>query len=143
MNSFDKENVFFSLDESDDNNSENIDFTKMLDEINNLDFNFPNQTVHLTDEEIRESMYFEYKINYTVKDLLLICEYYGISKELKTNKPNKPNKPNKCNKEEIISFLINYENNPVNNSIFLKRQDMWYYMSKLKSDKFMKKYVLW
>ena len=31
----------------------------------------------------------------------------------------------------------------VNSDIVLRRQGMWYYISQLKSDKFMKKYVLW
>jgi hypothetical protein len=65
---------------------------------------------------------------------LLICEYYGIAKDLKTNK---------CNKEEIIVVLVSFENNPENNAIVLRRQQMWYYINNLKADKFMKKYVLW
>ena len=79
-------------------------------------------------------MCFEYKINYTVKELLLICEYYGIAKEIKVNK---------CNKEEIILILVNYENNPINNTIVLRRHEMWYCINKLKEDKFMKKYIIW
>ena len=34
-----------------------------------------------------------YQENFTVKELLLICEYYGFAKDLKNNK---------CNKEQII-----------------------------------------
>ena len=63
-----------------------------------------------------------------------ICDYYGISKEMKSNK---------YNKEEIINVLVQFENNPINNDIFLRRQKMWYFIDKLKNDKFMKKYVLW
>ena len=126
----DKENVFFSLDENvnndNDNNDNSHDLIKMLD-----DFDSVNQ---MNNEEITEVMFFEYKINYTVKGLLLICEYYGIAKELKNNN---------YNKEEIIYCLVNFENNPLNSDIVLRRQGMWYYISQLKSDKFMKKYVLW
>ena len=127
----DKENVFFSLDENvnndnDNNNDNSHDLIKMLD-----DFDSVNQ---MNNEEITEVMFFEYKINYTVKGLLLICEYYGIAKELKNNN---------YNKEEIIYCLVNFENNPLNSDIVLRRQGMWYYISQLKSDKFMKKYVLW
>ena len=75
-----------------------------------------------------------YNITYTIKELLLICEYYGISKELKQNK---------CNKEEIINVLIHFENNLENIEIVLRRQQMWNYINTLKMDKFMKKYVLW
>jgi hypothetical protein len=116
------ENVFFSLDETDDINIENtdFDFTKIDD--------------FLSNEEITEIMGFEYKTNYNVKELLLICEYYGISKELKVNK---------CNKDEIIFHLVNFENNPLNNIVVLRRQEMWRCITMLKNDKFMKKYVLW
>ena len=128
-------NIFFSLDENEnlntkkDDKDDNYDFTKMLDEFNNN-----NNNNNISNEEIFEVMCFEYKLNYNVKELLLICEYYGIAKELRANK---------CNKEEIIIILVNFENNPINDDIVLKRKSMWFYMSQLKNDKFMKKYVLW
>ena len=129
MNNDDGENVFFSLDETTvELNNEDI--------INNLsdEFDYTNQINNLTCEEIMESLSIEYKINYTVKDLLLICEYYGISKELKIHK---------CCKDIIIQFLVDFESIPLNNTIVLRRQEMWRCINILKNDKFMKKYVLW
>jgi hypothetical protein len=79
-------------------------------------------------------MSYEYKINYNVKDLLLICEYYGIAKELKIQKF--------C-KEMIIYFLVDFENDPLNNTIVLKRKELWHCINLLKNDKFMKKYIIW
>lgn len=124
------ENIFFSIDEKDnqEENQENY-LSELLNEINNYDL--PNS---LSDEELFEAMCYEYKINYTVKDLLLICDYYGISKEMKTNK---------YNKDVIINVLVDFENNKINKNIVLKRQSMWFYITQLKNDKFMKKYVLW
>ena len=124
------ENIFFSIDvDNNENNLENnleIDnLSDLLNEINNHDF---------INGEMFQGICYEYKINYTVKELLLICDYYGIAKEMKSNK---------YNKEEIISVLVQFENNPINNDIFMRRQSMWYYIDKLKNDKFMKKYVLW
>jgi hypothetical protein len=75
-----------------------------------------------------------YSDNFTIKELFLICDYYGISKELKANK---------CTKDLIVQFLVEFETNPDNNDIVFKRQNMWFYMNELKNDKFMKKYVLW
>ena len=75
-----------------------------------------------------------YTDNYTVKEILLICEYYGFAKELKTNK---------LNKEQIIDYLVSFETDENNNEIVFKRQNMWFYMNELKNDKFMKKFVLW
>ena len=124
-----KENVFFSLDET------SIEFDNE-DKINDFlnDFEYKNQINDLTDKEIIESLSIEYKINYNVKDLLLICEYYGIAKELKVQKF--------C-KEMIIYFLVDFENDPLNNTIVLQRKKMWRCMNMLKNDKFMKKYVIW
>jgi len=134
------ENIFFSIDDNKDNEENNLvidnleidNLSDLLNEINNHDF--VNQMNNFSDEEIFEVMCYEYKINCTVKELLLICDYYGIAKEMKSNK---------YNKEEIINVLVQFENNPINNDIFLRRQSMWYYIDKLKNDKFMKKYVLW
>jgi hypothetical protein len=75
-----------------------------------------------------------YQENFTVKELLLICEYYGFAKDLKNNK---------CNKEQIIQCLVLFETNPDNSDIVFKRQNMWFYINELKSDKYMKKFVLW
>jgi hypothetical protein len=75
-----------------------------------------------------------YHENYTVKELLLICEYYGFSKFLKSNK---------LNKEQIVDCLVNFETDPVNSECVLRRQNMWFYINELKNDKFMKKFVLW
>jgi hypothetical protein len=130
-NNTNNENVFFSLDET-DNEFSTDNSTQLNDLLEEL--NFEDKINDLTSEEIMEILSFEYKKNYTVKELLLICEYYGIAKELKINKSNK---------DVIIFNLLNFENNPLNNDIVVKRQGLWYYMSQLKSDKFMKKYVLW
>ena len=122
------ENVFFSLDDSEiDTNNDNNDYLNLLDD-------FENQTNGLTDEEIIESMTIEYKLKYNVKELLLICDYYGIGKELKVNK---------CCKEIIIIHLVDFENIPLNNEIVTKRRELWRYINTLKNDKFMKKYVIW
>ena len=118
------ENVFFSLDETEyDTNKDNSS------ELNNLlsDFDFE-------DDGIIEVMHVDYKINYTVKELLLICEYYGLAKELKNQK---------CCKDLIIIVLVDFESDPLNNTIVLRRQEMWRYINILKNDKFMKKHVLW
>jgi hypothetical protein len=74
-----------------------------------------------------------YKINYTVKQLMQICEYYGISKNMKLTK---------ANKDEIINNIVLFENDPCNYDIVIKRNLMWHYIKELKSDKFMKKFIL-
>jgi hypothetical protein len=126
------ENVFFSLDET-ENEVNTDDSTQLNDFLEEL--NFENDTNDLKNQGIIEVMRVDYKINYTVKGLLLICEYYGLAKELKFI--------NKSCKDIIIHFLVDFESNPLNNTIVLRRQEMWRYINILKNDKFMKKYVLW
>jgi hypothetical protein len=132
MNNIPNEHIFFTIDEK-LHQDESVNLLELLDEINN-DLNLTCKMNNITDIDVFSAMCLEYKINYTVKDLLLICEYYGISKEIKMNK---------CNKEEILVALVSFENNPTNKEIVIRRQTMWDYINKLKNDKFMKKYVLW
>jgi hypothetical protein len=125
------ENVFFSLDET-ENEVNTDDSTQLNDFLEEL--NFEDEMTDLNNQGIIEVMHVDYKINYTVKELLLICEYYGLAKELKIQK---------CCKDIIIVVLVDFESNPLNNTIVLRRQEMWRYINILKNDKFMKKYVLW
>ena len=125
-----EENVFFSLDDTEIDTNTDTDNNDYLNLLND----FENQTNGLTHEEIIQSMTIEYKLKYNVKDLLLICEYYGIAKEIKVNKY--------C-KEIIIMLLVDFENNSLNSEIVTKRRELWRYINILKSDKFMKKYVIW
>jgi hypothetical protein len=116
---------FFFHEEESNEDSKNIDIISFFD----------NYEMEETDKknELFIPHIFNYQDNFTVKELLLICEYYGIVKELKLNK---------CNKEKIIYFLVDFESNSKNFEIVCKRQNLWFYINEIKNDKFMKKYVL-
>ena len=121
-------NISFFLDEEEsiqNFNDDPFDLNEILQQIEDSEA--------INDDLIAPNI-INYNENYTVKDLQLICDYYGFSKELKANK---------CNKEQIIQFLVDFELNPNNTAIVFKRQKMWFYINELKNDKFMKKYVLW
>ena len=70
----------------------------------------------------------------TVKDLLKICQYYGIDKNIKASK---------CKKQDIISTIVFFESLPENFKIVNKRHKMWACISELLSDPKMKKYIIW
>jgi len=70
----------------------------------------------------------------TVKDLLKICEYYGIDKNIKSSK---------CKKQDIVSTIIYFESLQENYEIVKKRNLMWAYLTELMNDTKMKKYVIW
>jgi hypothetical protein len=107
-----------------ENNENNLNIEDFMNEID---------ATYLNDELLVPQM-LNYNDNFTVKELLLICEYYGFARDLKNNK---------CNKTQIIHFLVVFESDPNNSEIVFKRQNMWFYMNELKSDKFMKKYMIW
>jgi len=121
------ENVNFFLEEIQENND--------VFDINAYNFSCDND-YHENDNDVdlNMSMIMHYNDNFTIKELMVICEYYGISKELKANK---------CKKEIIIHFLLDFECNPLNDEIVSKRKNLWFYINELKNDKFMKKYVVW
>lgn len=75
-----------------------------------------------------------YDENYKVKDLLKICEYYKIDKDIKNLK---------LKKEAIISTIVFFEKSPENQKIVYNRNLMWAYMEELLKDSNMKKYLLW
>lgn len=116
--------ISFYVQEIEQENENNFDIDKFMAEIENIDLN----------DELTIPQMINYNENYNVKELLMICEYYGFAKELKHNK---------YNKEQIIDFLVTFESDPNNSDIVFKRQNMWFYINELKNDKFMKKFVLW
>lgn len=124
------DNIFFSVTENEDNNNDNpcIDINSLLNDYSSLNKN------NIMNEDIIISKTVDYTLNYTVKELMAICDYYGIAKELKQNK---------CNKDLIVHNLIIFELNQNNYEIVFKRQNLWFYMNELKKDKFMKKYIIW
>lgn len=129
-----KENISINIDDSnvddvgDDNNLESI--LKEIDDYEyeySPDYNFNRDTILMAKT-------IDYDTNYNVKQLLTICDYYGLLKEIKTNK---------LKKQEIISFLLDFEENIENSLIVYKRKQLWYFIEELKNDKFMKKFILW
>jgi hypothetical protein len=123
-------NIQFFLDDNVYENDVKKDTTDF--DINELLLQIEDQQLY--NNEMSLPQIINYSENFTVKELLVICEYYGFLKEIKTNK---------CNKDQIIEILVNFENDPINNDIVFKRQNLWFYINELKNDKFMKKYVLW
>uniref|UniRef100_A0A6C0HWI2 Uncharacterized protein n=1 Tax=viral metagenome TaxID=1070528 RepID=A0A6C0HWI2_9ZZZZ len=122
------ENVLFYLNEGGVENNLDIDF--FLQEFHNLECGHHlNKSIGALDDEIFTQMK-NYELNFNVKQLLLICEYYGL-------------KMNKMKKQDIIEQIILYENNTDNIDVVIKRKELWYYMGELKNDKIMKKFVIW
>ena len=125
----DENNITFFIDDPDTMNN-NININDLLQcYANNV---FESYEPRDNDDLIVSKMV-DYTLNYTVKDLLLICDYYSIAKNLKITKPKK---------EQIIESLVLFENEATHKELVNKRKSMWFYMNELKKDKFMKKYIM-
>jgi hypothetical protein len=127
-NNYNEQNIAISyyIEEIENQEKENkeINIEEFMSELENNEFN----------DDLAVPKMINYHENYTVKELLLICDYYGFAKELKTNK---------CNKDQIIEILVSFESDLNNSDIVFKRQNMWFFINELKNDKFMKKFLLW
>jgi hypothetical protein len=114
------ENIVISMDTS-------TEVKKDVFDMNNLN------DVFGPEEVVDTTMYvLNYNLNFNVKQLLQICDYYGIAKTMRQQK---------CNKDEIIMMLVDFEASEENSEIVTRRQLLWYYVNELKNDSFMKKYI--
>ena len=127
--SYMSENIFIQLDESFPDKNNNIN--KLLTEFENIE-NKPISDKIFCDDLV--ALIKNYDLNYTVKKLFLISDYYGLSKQIKANKGNKL---------DIIYAIVIFENDDKNEEFVFNRQKYWTYMEELSSDPFMKKFVLW
>ena len=114
------ENIVISMDTSTDVKKDVFDMNKLND-------------VFGPEEVVDTTMYvLNYNLNFNVKQLLQICDYYGIAKTMRQQK---------CNKDEIIMMLVDFEASEENSEIVTRRQLLWYYVNELKNDSFVKKYI--
>ena len=129
------ENITYEF--KDDNSNENLcEIEKLLSDfelINYVSTNTIDNRICIEDDDMYTEMV-NYDMNYTVKQLLLICDYYGLMKDVRTNK---------MKKQDVIEQILLFENNMENYEVVVRRKELWYYMNELKNDKMMKKFVIW
>ena len=90
------ENIVISMDTS-------IEVKKDVFDMNKLNNDFVSEDV------VDTTMYvLNYNLNFNVKQLLQICDYYGIAKTMRQQK---------CNKDEIIMMLVDFEASEENSEI--------------------------
>ena len=122
---------------TDDNTNESLcEIEKLLsdfEQINITTIMDSNNRVCIDDDDMYTEMV-NYDMNYTVKQLVLICDYYGLVKDVRTNK---------MKKQDVIEQILLFENNMENYEVVIRRKELWYYINELKNDKMMKKFVIW
>ena len=97
--------ISFYVQEIERQNENNFDINELMAEIENTELN----------NDLSIPQMINYNENYTLKELLLICKYYGFAKEVKQNK---------YNKELIIDFLVTFETD-INNSDIVFNEDLY------------------
>ena len=130
-------NITFFLEEKNSNNKGSNDFEiqKMLSEFDEEYIPIVNEDmIYYTQKNFYGDDELYYTHEYTVKELMQICNYYGIDKHIKTSK---------CKKQDIISTIVFFESLPENFESVQQRHKMWAYMKELINDSKMKKYVIW
>lgn len=126
-------NIQFFLEETNCNNGDNNEIIhNLMNEFSNLTSKTPTPIPNMNswfNDTCREIDY----TDYTIKNLLKICNYYGLDKSVKASK---------CKKQDIIDTVIYFESLPENAVIVHNRITMWEYMSAIMNDPKMKQYVL-
>lgn len=122
----------YHIEEKDLNSSidnEIIKYNEIVNFVNELDAskNITNNQTNYDDNWY--SLVVDYETNYTKKDLDKIAEYYEISKR-------KKRKLDLC--EEIALFELIPENEDLVNH----RKLMWFYFEQIKTDKYLKKFII-
>jgi Zn-dependent peptidase ImmA (M78 family) len=102
-------------------------FMNMNDELKDLSY-------FIKKDLYNENNEYYYNEEYKIKDLLKICQYYGIASSVKAAK---------CKKQDIVSTIVYFESLPENYKIVEKRHKMWAFITELLEDPKMKSYLIW
>ena len=101
--------ISYQVEEIENKNEYDFNIDELMCKIENMDEISNLEILH--DNDLIISQMLNYNENLTVKQLLIICEYYGFAKEIKMNK---------FNKEQIINFYMSIKSINLNNALFVK-----------------------
>lgn len=103
---------------------ESFNYDELLNDVNSKHQEKETQI----NEDKYNSLLLDYELNYNVKQLKMIADYYNLSVRKKK-------------KLEIIHMLIKYETNKKNIGIVEMRKTQWFYFNELLSEPFFEKYI--
>ena len=119
----DRTNISYSLIEPERKSSSCVTYDELLREVDLLEMtSIPNMDDYMANE-------INYSTNYTRKELNRIADYYEISKRKKR-------------KDDIIQDIVIFEQDPENIELVFRRKKLWAYMSEIKSDKYLRKFLI-
>lgn len=148
------DHIFFFIEEKTEKPEENdnsCEIEKMLHELEEEDNDEDTGEIinyNLTEMEEIKNLYYSTKKmyddngmnneelyeKYNIKQLLRICNYYDIEKNIKIAK---------YKKQDIIASIVYFESLSENFEIVNNRHIMWSYITELSHDSKMKKYIIW
>ena len=143
MDNNNSSNIFFLLEEKEHTDT-NVDLDQLLNEMNaNINATTNSNATNANNDSLlyyieknvfsgEDEIYYNEK--YTIKDLMKICNYYGIDKNIKSSK---------CKKQDIVSTIVFFEGQSENTEIVNRRHNMWAYITELTADPKMRMYLLW
>ena len=141
------DNITFFFEEKNDCKNNEEEIQKMMEEFSSLNkpihseninqfnsfFENSNMNYFLRKGDFDNDELF-YEQEFTVKELLKICSYYGLDKDIRSSK---------CKKQDIISTIVYFESLPENFNIVQQRNKMWAFIYELLNDQKMKKFIIW
>ena len=127
-------NIVYNIKENTDNGKNKIDIGKYEKNM------IHNEIINIVNNELEKnynnfqfdtivSLQLYYEDNYNKKDLEMIADYYSISKRKKR-------------KAELIQDVVLFEINPENEELTQKRKLMWFYLSELETDSYLRKFLI-
>lgn len=124
-------NITFELieNESANDNTKTFEYEQLLTNINDLIED--TKTTEYDDSLLKIK---NYELNYNVKELKIICDYYGILNEAKHRR---------LKKLDIIQHIVMFESDNNNEDKVNERLYLWDLMEQLNNNPFMKKFILW
>jgi hypothetical protein len=131
------ENITYEFKDENSSNDNLCEIVKLLNDFEQISYintALDNSNRMCIEDDDMYTEMVNYDMNYTVKQLLLICDYYGLMKDVRTNK---------MKKQDVIEQILLFENNMENYEVVIRRKELWYYLNELKNDKMMKKFVIW
>ena len=137
------ENISFFLEEkkiNDGENSKEEEIKQMMEELDdlieydNLDLKLESELRYFINKNFYNNDELYYSEEYNIKDLLKICQFYNIDKNIRSSK---------CKKQDIISTIVYFESLPENYDVVQERNLAWAYMEELYNNNKMKKYLIW
>lgn len=128
-----KENINYTIEDTGSVASCTISVDDFMKEFENISepetSSFNTKTANNVSTDYHFSRVKEYELNYNMKQLICIYDYYNIGNS------------NKLKKIELAQLIVAFENEEENSDIVERRQTLWFYMNELKNDPYTKKFI--